>query len=682
LYTLRAPVRHDVAISCSIHLRRPDVLPIAAGIGPFVDSRPRRWLSFQVLRDARLVRLLVLMMTACAVTVPLCAQVPPAPTFTDNPLQPGVTPIKVVHLTELRGAIDSLRSRYGVPAMTWTDATLSPGVTPARAVHLAELRTALDDVYAAALRTPPVYTNSPPSAGVTVITAAHVNELRGGVLAIWNLGPPTISSISPDVGPAAGGTAVTILGTNFVNPSVLVGGLPATSVVPVNAGTITATTGAHAVGTVDVTVTNRDGQVAVLPASFGYHLPPTVSSVAPAVGSAAGGNSVNVNGTNFDCTPGHNVTVRIGGVVASGIGYCTATLVIVLAPAGAMGTYDVTATNPDGLSGLLQNGYSYTAPAPTIGSVTPSQGPTAGGTAITIGGTNFRSGATVTLGGTAATGVTVVSATQITATTAAHATGAVDVVVTNVDQTMATKTGGFTYGSPAFDYLAFGDSITAGLSVDSVQYYAVSNPMNPLYPGFYELGPVSYPAPYPATLAGLLSRTVTNAGVPGEGTAAGLARFPGTLTTSQGVVLLLEGANDANGMNSSDDQETRLAKAQAVASNLRQMVDVARGQGKRVALATLTPTAPVIISGPDFPSGDIYHGAFPWAVAMVNSAIQSTMADLAGNPTFMLVDLYAAFGGDPPNRSLLSADGLHPSAAGYNVIANTFFNAVSAAGWR
>jgi hypothetical protein len=64
---------------------------------------------------------------------------------------------------------------------------------------------------------------------------------------------------------------------------------------------------------------------------------------------------------------------------------------------------------------------------------------------VTITGSNFVAGATVTLGGVAATGVTVVSATTITATTGAHAAGAVNVVVTNPDTQAGTLTNGFTY---------------------------------------------------------------------------------------------------------------------------------------------------------------------------------------------------------------------------------------------
>src|SRR6266852_122539 len=72
-----------------------------------------------------------------------------------------------------------------------------------------------------------------------------------------------------------------------------------------------------------------------------------------------------------------------------------------------------------------------------------------GGTAITVTGTNFAAGATLTVGGTAATGVSVVSATQITATTPAHAAGAADVIVTVGGQPSAANPGdAFTYIAP------------------------------------------------------------------------------------------------------------------------------------------------------------------------------------------------------------------------------------------
>jgi hypothetical protein len=88
-------------------------------------------------------------------------------------------------------------------------------------------------------------------------------------------------------------------------------------------------------------------------------------------------------------------------------------------------------------------------PAPTVSSITPASGPLAGGTAVTITGTGFLAGATVTLGGNSATGVNVASGTSITATTPAHGTGAVNVTVTNPDSQSNTLTNGYTYTTGA-----------------------------------------------------------------------------------------------------------------------------------------------------------------------------------------------------------------------------------------
>jgi hypothetical protein len=86
-------------------------------------------------------------------------------------------------------------------------------------------------------------------------------------------------------------------------------------------------------------------------------------------------------------------------------------------------------------------------PAPRVSAISPNTGTTNGGTAVTVTGTGFRSGATLTIGGTAATGVTVVSSTSITARTPAHAAGAADVGVRNTDNQMGTLSGGYTYTS-------------------------------------------------------------------------------------------------------------------------------------------------------------------------------------------------------------------------------------------
>ena len=85
-----------------------------------------------------------------------------------------------------------------------------------------------------------------------------------------------------------------------------------------------------------------------------------------------------------------------------------------------------------------------TAPDPDV--VTPSSGPTTGGTAVTITGTGFATGATVSIGGANAS-ATVVGSTMINAITPAHAAGAVNVVVTNPGGESGTLSSGFTYAS-------------------------------------------------------------------------------------------------------------------------------------------------------------------------------------------------------------------------------------------
>jgi hypothetical protein len=256
---------------------------------------------------------------------------------------------------------------------------------------------------------------------------------------------PTVTLISPNSGLTAGGTAVTITGTGFLSgATVSLGGTPATGVTVVSATSITATTPAHAVGAVNVAVTNTDTQTGTLTNGYTYRAAnpaPTVTSILPNTGTTAGGTAVTITGTGF--LSGAKVT--LGGNSATGVTVVSATSITATTPPHAAGAVSVIVTNTDAQSGTLTNGYSYTNPAPTVTSISPISGTTAGGTAVTITGTGFLSGATVSLGGTAATGVTVVSATSITATTPAHAAGAVNVVVTNTDAQSGTLTNGYTY---------------------------------------------------------------------------------------------------------------------------------------------------------------------------------------------------------------------------------------------
>jgi hypothetical protein len=83
-----------------------------------------------------------------------------------------------------------------------------------------------------------------------------------------------------------------------------------------------------------------------------------------------------------------------------------------------------------------------------VTSISPVSGPTSGGTVVTITGTGFALGATVTFGGVAATPVFVLSTTAIQATTPPGTAGAVNVMVTVPATGTATLAAGFTYVAP------------------------------------------------------------------------------------------------------------------------------------------------------------------------------------------------------------------------------------------
>ncbi len=251
---------------------------------------------------------------------------------------------------------------------------------------------------------------------------------------------PTISSVSPNVGPTTGGTAITITGTNLTGTSsVSVSGNAATSVVVVNATTVTATTPSGAAGAANVSLTTPYGSPTASGA-FTYQLyaTPTISSVSPNTGPTTGGTAITITGTNL--TGASSVT--IGGVAATSVSVVSSTTVTAVTPAGTIGAKTVSVTTPGGTASLT-SGFTYGA-GPTISSVSPNVGPTTGGTAITITGTNLTGTSSVSVGGNAATSVVVVNATTVTAVTPSGAAGAANVSLTT-PYGSPTASGAFTY---------------------------------------------------------------------------------------------------------------------------------------------------------------------------------------------------------------------------------------------
>ena len=112
---------------------------------------------------------------------------------------------------------------------------------------------------------------------------------------------------------------------------------------------------------------------------------------------------------------------------------------------------------------VIQLGYNPSPAAPALTSVTPSSGSTAGGSAVVLKGDSFRTGATVSIGGSGAGNVVVDRSTRITATTPAHAAGPVNVVVTNPGPSGSNAVS-FTYcaGAPAAPAITTPNQVVIG----------------------------------------------------------------------------------------------------------------------------------------------------------------------------------------------------------------------------
>ncbi len=84
--------------------------------------------------------------------------------------------------------------------------------------------------------------------------------------------------------------------------------------------------------------------------------------------------------------------------------------------------------------------FTYIAP-PAVTSVTPAEGPAAGGTAVKIKGTGFLKGSSVTIG-KAARSVEIISETEIKAVTPAFHEGETEV---EVEDEYGSSTGGIKF---------------------------------------------------------------------------------------------------------------------------------------------------------------------------------------------------------------------------------------------
>lgn len=168
------------------------------------------------------------------------------------------------------------------------------------------------------------------------------------------------------------------------------------------------------------------------------------------------------------------------------------------------------------------------------------------------------------------------------------------------------------------------------------------------------------PTAYPAKLQALLATrypsqtiSVINEGLSGEDIEDGVANLPRVLTADMPEVLLLqEGINTLN--------ERHADGIPLVVDGLRTMIQEARRRSIIVFAATLLPERPGSCRAYDY-SKDYDD--------IIEANVQ--IRRMIGTEGVVLVDLYEAFNGR--TAMLIGEDGLHPSALGYQRIAEEFF---------
>ena len=400
----------------------------------------------------------------------------------------------------------------------------------------------------AVARTGPVWVSVFTASGWSPVTPdAEYQYTAGSAAGTCSLsalqGPPVVTSVGPATGPATGGTLVTIQGYNFRDQRVPAacqvsgcatgstitllqpptvefceqdGGpcLPATDVQVLSSGVIQAQS-PPGVGATDVRVGTSVGFSAMSAADqFTYQQSAHCAcagagslalGASPSAVAATGDASATIVATvfNTDAQPVSGATVHfsttLGTLSASQATTDSAGVSQVTISGASPGAAVVTAIvqgNPE-----LENQTTVSfAPVPLVSGLSVHTGPAAGGTAVTISGSGFSGATAVYFGAQTATGVNVVSGTEIQAVSPAGF-GAVNVHVAN----QAVES-----GAANADLFTYSGSSASNSSGDALQPPAITG-LSP------SAGPVSGGTRVTVTGSGLTGATSVDFGsIPGS----------------------------------------------------------------------------------------------------------------------------------------------------------------------
>jgi alpha-tubulin suppressor-like RCC1 family protein len=271
---------------------------------------------------------------------------------------------------------------------------------------------------------------APSDVPVTVSGVRKVASVSVGGAFMLAYGEPTpsVTAVTPNLGPAAGGTSVTIEGADFKGATaVKFGAAEATGLTVNSPNSITAIAPAGT-GTVDATVITPAGVSAILPADrYTYQPPATITKLSAKSGPVTGGTPVTITGSAFTGTK----QVTIGGVGVTFTVVSDSSMRIVAPAVSVAGTDDIVITNTAGPSALSSSDrFKY---VPVVEALTPPSGLAAGGETITVTGAGFATGTSATslkFGSAKARSVSCESSTSCTAVVPAGAVGTVTVTAT------------------------------------------------------------------------------------------------------------------------------------------------------------------------------------------------------------------------------------------------------------
>ena len=350
------------------------------------------------------------------------------------------------------------------------------------------------------------------AAGLTLTVTATFSDGTSAQATALTTAAVAVSAVTPKQGSRGATVPVTIDGSGFASGATVSAGagITVSNVAFVSASRLTATfaiDSAASLGARDVSVTNPNGNGASLAGGFSVTVPVTLTFVyngklrdkvgpsdtgltpdgAPDATmtltlSGAGGRTVTalqlsngIGGTWDTTAPNAPWVLGVAPSLDAGLLNNATTMAVntFVADGGSLTlfasdygggqgftvgtTLTVTVTFSDGTS--AQATTTVTTVGVTVTSVTPGQGTKGSTVAVTINGTGFVSGATVSAGaGITVSNVTFVSATRLTASfaiDAAAASGARDVTVTNPSGAGGTLPGGFVVASPVTAALVY-----------------------------------------------------------------------------------------------------------------------------------------------------------------------------------------------------------------------------------